>query len=165
VGRPSEHGLDARGQLARGKRLGDIVVSADLETGDAVGLFIASGQHDHRDRTRDPPANLKAVDPGQSDVEHDQAHGVATELGQSVLAGANPDHGVALARQVRADEIPDIGLVLDHHQVAPTPMQNIVGGPRRPGTPFLHAADLRLTGSCRRGHILVEGCTTNRQGD
>ncbi len=69
--------LDARGELARRERLRDVVVGAELEAGDAVGLLVARGQHQDRHlRVRAHlPADLEAVDPRQADVEHDEPTG------------------------------------------------------------------------------------------
>jgi hypothetical protein len=43
----AEHAPDPCDQLAWGERLRDVVVGAELETDDPVGLLPASRQHDH----------------------------------------------------------------------------------------------------------------------
>ena len=68
-----------RAASSRGENgFGHVVVGAELEPGDAVGLLVAGGQHhDRHVRVRaDPAADLEAVDAGQADVEHDQLHRV-----------------------------------------------------------------------------------------
>ena len=49
---PPQHRLDPRLQLARGERLGDVVVDPGLEARDLVGLVGARGQHDDRQLAR-----------------------------------------------------------------------------------------------------------------
>ena len=70
----AQHDLDARQQLARVERLGQVVVGAHLQADDAVGLVAARGQHDHRDfRLRAQlAAQRQPVVAGQHHVEHDQ---------------------------------------------------------------------------------------------
>ena len=45
---PAQHRVDPQHQLARAERLGDVVVGADLEPDDPVGLLAERGQHDDR---------------------------------------------------------------------------------------------------------------------
>ncbi len=110
-----QHGLHASGQLARAERLGHVVVGAELEAGDAVGLVVARGQHDHRQARAgaDAAADLEAVDAGQADVEHDQGDLVARQLGKPLFAGAHRDDAMPVALECDADEIGDVPLVLD----------------------------------------------------
>src|SRR6185295_5610940 len=49
VAGPPEHRANPRSHLARRERLDDVVVGAELEADDAVGLFAAGGEHDDRD--------------------------------------------------------------------------------------------------------------------
>ena len=55
--RPPQQRRDASGQLSRAERFRDVVVSAELEAGDALGFLAARGDHDDRDArlSRDPP--------------------------------------------------------------------------------------------------------------
>ena len=46
--RTAEHGADARHELARGERLGDVVVGAELEAHDLVDLAVLRRDHDDR---------------------------------------------------------------------------------------------------------------------
>ena len=81
---PAEDRLDPGGELARRERLRDVVVGAELEAGDPVGLLVARGQHHDRHLRLGAhlPADLEAVDPGQADVEHDEPDRVAAQLGR-----------------------------------------------------------------------------------
>ena len=88
----------------------DVVVGAELEARDAVGLLVARGQHHDRHlRVRAHlPAHLEAVDPGQADVEHDEPHRMAPQLGDGLLAGAEPDDAPAvLLLEIGLDETAD----------------------------------------------------------
>ena len=67
-----------------------------------------------------PPADLEAVDAGEADVEDDEAHGVAAQLGDGLLTRAEPENAPpVLLLEVRLDESPDRVLVLDEEKDAP----------------------------------------------
>src|SRR3954447_4642336 len=66
---------DPQRELLQRERLGDVVVAAADEAGDAVVLRVARGEEDHRHevaRGAQPAADLEAVDVGEHDVEHDE---------------------------------------------------------------------------------------------
>ena len=112
----AEDRLDARRELARREGLRDVVVGAELEPRDAVGLLVARRQHDdrHLRLCAHLAAHLEAVDAGQADVEDDEPHRMAAKLGDRLLAGAEPDHAPAvLLLEVGLDEAPDRVVVLD----------------------------------------------------
>ena len=113
--RPAQHGLQPGRQLARRERLRDVVVGADLEAEHAVDLLVARGQHHDREigAVADLAADVEAVDARQADVEDDDADLVAAELGERVLAGAHPQHAVAVRAEVAANQLADRELVLD----------------------------------------------------
>ena len=71
---PAEQGVGARDDLAHPERLGDVVVGADAEPHEDVGLVVAGGEHEHRDRADglDAAAHLEPVEAGQHDVEDDE---------------------------------------------------------------------------------------------
>jgi hypothetical protein len=113
--RPAEDRLHPRDELARRERLGQIVVGADLEPDDAIGLLVARGEHEdrHLRAHADVAADLEAVLARQADVEQHHPDLVALELDERLLAGPHPDDAVAVAREVAADELSDRGLVFD----------------------------------------------------
>src|SRR5262249_12691507 len=86
--RAAEDRLDPGRELARGERLRDIVVGAELEPSDTVRLLIARREHDDRHlRARaNAAAALGAVDPRQADVEDDEPDGIAAQLSEDVFA-------------------------------------------------------------------------------
>ena len=69
-----QNGLDARRQLARVEGLGKIIVGAQLEADDAIHVFAARGQHQHRDAAGEaqPLEDFETVQAGQHDIQHDQ---------------------------------------------------------------------------------------------
>src|SRR5215207_9122381 len=87
---PAHDRPDARHQLPDGERLGDVVISPQLEPDDPVYLVVAGGQHDdgHVALRPDPPYNLRAVELGEHDVQHDQVRLIGLERFQSGLAVA-----------------------------------------------------------------------------
>ena len=71
---PAEQGVGAGDDLAHPERLGDVVVGADAEPDEDVGLVVAGGEHEDRDRADrlDAAAHLEPVEAGQHDVEDDE---------------------------------------------------------------------------------------------
>ena len=69
-------------QLARAERLGEVVVGADRQADDEVGLGVAGGEHQDGDGSLalDLAAHVEAVEPGEHEVEH---HEVGLELAGS----------------------------------------------------------------------------------
>ncbi len=76
--RPAQQVADAREQLARLERLGQIIVGTEFEPEHAVDRAVACGHHD--DRTGEAfgaqfLAERKAVAVGQVEIEHDDVDG------------------------------------------------------------------------------------------
>ena len=108
--------LDARHQLAHGERLCDIVVRAQLEAHDLVGLLLSRGQHDDRNvalRTH-AAADLEAVHLGQHDVEQNEVGRLGERLVQTFRAVIGRHGIVALAAEVEHQDIRDRLFVLDN---------------------------------------------------
>ena len=113
---PPQHCAHTRNQLAGAERLHYVVVGADLEPNDAVGLLPARAQHDDRDLRAAPqlPADVVARSVGQPDVEQHQLG--AELLCQLEAVGSRrgnravpPFPGECICQRLR-----DRGLVLDH---------------------------------------------------
>ncbi len=66
--------LAARDELAHRERLRHVVVRADAQADEHVGLVVARGEHEDGDRALglDAPAHLEPVDAGEHDVQHDE---------------------------------------------------------------------------------------------
>ena len=113
--RPPKHSLDAGSQLARRERLGDVVIRAQLQSGDAIGLLAASGEHDdrHGHRRPQPAADLEATQRRQHQVEDDEIGWIVERVLQALDTVVNGAHSVSLALEVAADHLGHIGIVLD----------------------------------------------------
>ena len=113
--------MHTRHQLARAERLGHVVVGADREPDEHVGLAVARGEHQDRHGAfpLDLLAHLDAVETGEHEVEHDEvgAHPVAER--DAARAVARDLHLVALAAQAGGDGGRDRRFVLDHGDPAP----------------------------------------------
>src|SRR4051812_40654796 len=112
----SEHGLDAREQLAWVERLGYIVVRAHLEPDDTIDHSARGGQHDDRkpaialaQMTRE----AQAVLPGHGYVEQRHVDGV---LGGQCARGGRAFRtqcGVALRDEILLQNLAQVGFVVD----------------------------------------------------
>ena len=102
--------------LAHPERLGEVVVGADAEADQDVGLVVAGGEHQHRDRALglDPSAHLVPVEPGQHHVEqHHRRVGLGRQRhGRGAVEGLG--HDVALGTQPLGHLVVDDPVVLDH---------------------------------------------------
>src|SRR6266550_6067900 len=117
----TEDCLDPSRQLAGRERLRNVIVGAELEASDAVRLLVAGGEHDDRNLRAgaDLAADLEAVHAGQADVEHDEAHRLATELSDRLLPGPAPEDAPAvLLLEVLLDETADRVVVLHEEEGA-----------------------------------------------
>ncbi len=101
--RASQHRLDARAQLARVERLGDVVVGAELEPHDLLGVVRPGGEDDDR-RAAAAAAqlatDLEAVLARQHDVEQDERVVVHRRQTKGIGSGRGDRDLVSLARQV-----------------------------------------------------------------
>ena len=83
LGLPAQHGVDARDQLARIERLGEVIVGAHLQADDAIDVLALGGEHDDRHRlagAAQAAAYRQAVLAGQHQVEHEQVRRIALQL-------------------------------------------------------------------------------------
>ena len=119
--RAAQHGADAGDDLGAAERLDHVVVGAELEADDAVGLRAAGGEHDdrHAGAGADRAADVAAVAVGQVEVEQDQV-GVEA-LGQLERAGggAGDVRLEALAGERLGERLRDRALVLDEQDAGP----------------------------------------------
>src|SRR5262249_38051294 len=114
----AEHRADARQELARVERLGQVVVGADLEPDDLVHVLALGGEHqdgDHggvRPRTQ-APADLQPVDAGEHEVEeHDLGDGLPRQRQAALAIGRHGHLDVVLA-EVLGEERREPTVVLD----------------------------------------------------
>ena len=114
--RPAQHRLHPGGELPGRERLGHVVVGAELEADDAVGLLAEGGEDDDGDGRRrpDPFAHLEAAEAGQHQVEHHQLRRVRqrpVEPGGAVGGDLDLE---ALPGQVAPDDLGHGGVVFDN---------------------------------------------------
>ena len=115
---PAQHVADARQQLARFERLGQVVVGAHFQAEHAVDRLGARGQHDHR-RVRARPqvaTQGQAILARQVEVEHDQVHVFAVQQLAHGGAVCGRAHLVAGAAELLGQQGADVVVVVDDQQ-------------------------------------------------
>ncbi|CDJ99736.1 Transcriptional regulator (modular protein) [Microbacterium sp. C448] len=126
----AEDGLDARDDLVEAERLGDVVVTAGVQTLDLVFGLVLGGQEQNGGGVAGASQALGDAEPvhiGQHDVEHDQI-GLFFENGRDRLSPVRdgPDLKAGEA-QARDQEIADVRLIVydedarcSHYPIIPT---------------------------------------------
>jgi hypothetical protein len=115
---PPQHGLHASEQLARGKRLGQIIVRAHLETDDAVDLLRARGQHQNRNSGigTDATAYFESVHARQHHVKNHNIWPLVSRHRDGLIARGGHDHVIASLLKVVAQRVQQIRFVVyDEH--------------------------------------------------
>ena len=81
----TQHGADTGHEFTMAERLGDVVVSTELQPDDLVDLGVTRGDHDDAHRTALPQltAHLGARDAGHHEVQQHDVGTVVVELGQA----------------------------------------------------------------------------------
>jgi hypothetical protein len=107
--------LDAAAELAHREGLGDVVVGADLQPADLVGLASLRGQHDDRHLAAgaELAADFDAVQLGQHQVEDDQVEAPLLEAPQRLPAVQRRGDVVAVLPQRVAEQRLNRLLVVD----------------------------------------------------
>jgi hypothetical protein len=112
---PPQQRPHAAPELADRERLGDVVVSAELEPEHLVELVVAGGEH--HDRNRAPRsqllADLKPVDLRDHHVQHDQVDILGVETGERLVAVPRLDDAVSVAFERIREELLNRLLVVD----------------------------------------------------
>jgi hypothetical protein len=106
-----------RRQLREGERLGQVVVGAQAQSGDAVADRRGCGEHEHprlHPRLDHRPAHLIAVDDRQVAIQHDHVVVVDAEPFQRLVPVIGHVDGQRLAAQPLRDGVREEFLVLDH---------------------------------------------------
>ena len=120
-GRPAaQQGADPRQQLLALEGLDQVVVGAGVEAGDAVLGLGPRGQHQDRHVAllAQAAADLDPVEPGQAEVEHDQVGDESDRHVERLDAVGGGADLVALVAQGTAQDVGDVGVVLDHEDAA-----------------------------------------------
>ena len=117
--RAPQNALDAREQLARIERLGQIVVGAHFQADDAIGFLAARGEHDDRNLRAGAhvAAQREPVVARQHHVEHDDVRPRRFERRPHALAVGDRGDAVAVLLQVIAQQAADFEVVVDDQHV------------------------------------------------
>jgi hypothetical protein len=120
---PSQQHLDPGDEFAHAERLGEVVVGADAESDQHVGLVAAGRQHQHRDRPLglDAPADLESVEPRQHHIQNHQIRCGGSHRGDRRRAVDRGLHDEALGTQPGGARRKDGRLVVDHQDPLHTP--------------------------------------------
>jgi hypothetical protein len=115
---PPQDRLDARGELLRRERLGEVVVGARLEAGDLVVLHGARGEHEDRQVARarvaaQPPREGNAGFARQHPVEHHDIRQGRADRGFGFLGARRAAHAMAEVLEIDGDQLLDLRLVFD----------------------------------------------------
>ncbi len=113
---PPEEGVDPCGELPFTKGFGQVVVRSSHQPADFVRLEVTGGQHDHRHVAEVPDAleHLPPIDPGQTDIEHDEVDRTLDQDSQSVRSIGREEHVVADPLENGDDRQSDVSVVLDN---------------------------------------------------
>jgi hypothetical protein len=113
----AQHGIDAGDELGGGEGLDDVVVGAEAQAVDAVGLVAPGGEEDDRDaRTRalpQQPHDLEPVETGQHEVEHDEVWVPGRDAGEGGVPVAGDARVVVRALEVARHDLRDRRLIVD----------------------------------------------------
>src|SRR5262249_4895969 len=107
--------LQTRDELGEGKRLGDVVVAAGIEAGDAVGQRVPRRQEQHRrlHSTRAQRlAHVPAVRFGQPDVDDERVRVELCRLCEQLSAGRDGLGTKAFLTQPAAEDVAQLRIVL-----------------------------------------------------
>ena len=131
--RAAEDGVNARRQLARVERLGQIVVGADLQADDAIDV-LAAGREQNDGNDESPPKlaqNLEAVLLGQHHIENDELVAAARRELDGACTRVMGLHLEPFAAQQLADQIAQLPVVVDDEDRPGTPGQIVPEKGRR----------------------------------
>src|SRR5439155_7202884 len=124
--RPPQQRLDARQQLEHAERLRHVVVRAQAQTANLVGLLATRGEDEDGHPTplvAQRAEDAVAVQARQHQIENDQVGSGVTGACQPLGPVLDHHDVVALDLEVVAQTVREIGIVLDHedarHAVAP----------------------------------------------
>ncbi len=114
-GRAPKHRAYPRRQLPWRERLRDVVVGAELEPDDTVGLLAAGGQQDHGQIgvRPDPATEREPVDPRQHHVEDDEAWPLPLENRACRFAVGCGQRSEPVPLQVAHNDVQDDRVVVD----------------------------------------------------
>src|SRR5689334_3214462 len=122
----AQDGADAEHELLRAERLGEVIVRAEREATNAILLFAARREHEHRDIARCRIGaklieDVIARGARQHEIEDDERRALLSSGDQGVRPGRRGGDAVARLHEVVGDEGDDVRLVIDdEHALAGT---------------------------------------------
>jgi len=112
---PPQHRLDARHQLPRIERFGQVVVRADFQPHDALHVVALGGEHDDRQgfpAAAQAPAYRQAVLAGQHEIEDHQVVALARKLPVHLGGVVYHAHREALLGEIAVEQVAQPGVVV-----------------------------------------------------
>ena len=154
----AEDGAEAGQEFAGGKCFREIVVGADFEADDAVGLVAAGGEHEDGDGgfLADAFQDFEAVHAGEHNVEDERVPRGSGGGGAFDALGAGVDGGDVEAKrlEVGGDEATEFFVVVDHQQARAAGVGGVGGHGWRGGM---------ASGAGRRNSGVLNTSLTNSQ--
>ena len=126
--RTAQDGANPGDDLPGAEGLGDVVIRAELQPGDPIGLLGSRREHDDRDIAGTPhrPGDIEPVHARQGQIEDHQVGTVAREMLQRVLAVARGHDLETCALEVVANQADDRRFIVDDEHLGHC--EFIVGG-------------------------------------
>ena len=111
----AEDGLHAGEEFVGAEGLGEIVVGAGVQTGYAVVVFSARGEHDYRNGAlaADLMEGFEAIQPGHHDVEQDKIKVAFQDARQTLFAIAREGKWDLMAREILGHESGEFRVIVD----------------------------------------------------
>ena len=111
----AQHRLDAGQKLARVEGLAEIIVGAELQTDDSVGLLGHGGEKDDGNfgRVAQMAAERQAVLARHHDVEHDEIEGAAVEQPAQRLGAFGNGDAIALPGEIFPHQVAYVAVIVD----------------------------------------------------
>ena len=113
-----QHRADTRNELARGKRLGHVIVRTGFEAADTIRLVTAGGKHDDRQigggrRAAQAAADFDARKIGDHPVEDNQIGLLLFGQGQRFLTISGADHVKAFLFKIIGHKLNKAGVIFN----------------------------------------------------
>ena len=113
---PEREAADARRQLVKMERFGEVVVGAGIESRHLIGDLATCREHEHLGLAigfSELPEHGHAVDMGEIEVEHDKVKGLDIEQIEGLLPVVAAVDAIGQVAQAACDRIAQRPLVLD----------------------------------------------------
>src|SRR6266508_1102874 len=112
----TQNRFDARHQLARIKRLGQVVIRAKLQTEDLIDIFVTGGEHENSSRVlrgAQATADFEAIQFWEHYIQHHQSRLKACHFFQCDLSIVRRLNAKPVALEIHARQLDDGWLVID----------------------------------------------------